>query len=347
MLRLLSLLSISLLVLVGGCLKPDAVGSHHEIVVVVSPLTWDQYEVLIRSIFERTIMTPQEEPIFTLRVVDPEDFDFYRKFKNVLILSPLRGEGPAVSLVNSLISEQAKAQVLSNRTYLFQKRDIWAREQTLTILTGRDEISLEAHLTEKSDEIFGIMETDLNRKVKAWLYEKMEQKKLEEKLLKSYGWSIRVPRDYWVDRELPNERFVFFRKSVPDRWLFVYWENTHSFNTVTAEWCLRKRTEIGTIHYGGDTMVEEYTRVERETFLEWEAHRIVGLWQNDTPESGFAAGGPFCSYCFYDDDTDRAYMIDIAVFAPGMAKEPYLRQLDIIAHTFHREIGRHRGEPSS
>jgi hypothetical protein len=69
-------------------------------------------------------------------------------------------------------------------------------------------------------------------------------------------------------------------------------------------------------------------------FLEWEALRVTGLWQNQTAQAGFAAGGPFRTYCFFDPGTKRLYMVDIAVFAPGMSKEPYLRQLDIIAHTF-------------
>ena len=334
MIRYLILCLLCFPALMGGCLEPEAVGSNHEIVVVVSPRTWVRFEDLVRSVFNRTVITPQEEPVFTLRIVDPEDFDFFKKFRNVLLLSPLRGEDPTVSLINSLISDQARSHVLSGRAHVFQKRDVWAREQTLTVLTGGDDVALEKHLRENGEEIFGIMEADLNEKVKAWLYKKMEQKKLEEKLLTTYGWSIRVPRDYWIDRELPEEHFVFLRKSVPERWLFVYWEDAESPDTLTEEWCLSKRAEVGTTYYAGDAIVDEYTHVERDRFVEWEAYRITGLWQNDTPASGYAAGGPFRSYCFYEPAMKRIYMVDVAVFAPGMSKEPYLRQLEIVAHTF-------------
>ncbi|MFQ6094178.1 MAG: DUF4837 family protein, partial [bacterium] len=196
-------------------LKPEAVGSNHEIVVVASPPTWSRFEGSIRSIFDRKVITPQEEQVFTLRVVGPEDFDFYRKFRNVLILSPLDAGDKTATLVNSLVSGQARARVLSGQAYMFQKRDVWAREQTLTVLTGRDEAALAGNLKENGDEIYAVMETALNEKVKAWLYEKSEQKQLEEKLYRMYSWTIRVPRDYWVDQEVPEERFVFFRKSVP------------------------------------------------------------------------------------------------------------------------------------
>ncbi|UCE17758.1 MAG: DUF4837 family protein [Gemmatimonadota bacterium] len=343
MMRYLFLVGLMFPIVLGGCLKPEAIGSNHEIVVVVSPATWDRFENTIRSLFGRTVVTPQVEQIFSLRIADPEDFDFFQKFKNILLLAPLRGEDPTVALIGSLISGEVRTRVLAGRAYMFQKRDIWAREQTLTILTGEDETALEKHLRENGEEIFETMEADLNEKVKAWLYEEMEQKKIEEKLLGTYGWAIRVPRDYWIDGEFPEERFLFFRKTVPDRWLFVYWEDARTQEVLTEAWCLGKRAEIGATHYNGDAIVEEYTSVTRERFLEWEAYRISGLWQNETPASGYAAGGPFRSYCFYDEANRRIYMIDIAVFAPGMSKEPYLRQLDVIAHTFRTgEAGKDR-----
>ena len=332
--------SVSVLLLCGlsvwsGCmLKPEAVGSDHEVVVVVSSRIWDRCEESVRAIFERTVATPQREPVFTLRVVGPEDFDFYRKFRNVLILTPLSGEDETASLVNSLLSGPARAQILSGEAYVFQKKDIWAREQTLTVLTGPDEATLADTLEMKGDEIYEFVAAALDEHVKTWLYKKGEQKQLGEKLYRKYGWTIRVPQGYWVDREDPDRHFVFLRKSVPDRWLFVYWEEAESPDLLTEEWCLGTRAEIGSTFYGGDAIVGEYTRVERTTFNGREAHRITGLWQNDTPEAGYAAGGPFYCYGFHDSHTKRLYLVDGAVFAPGMNKEPYLRQLDIIAHTF-------------
>ena len=53
--------------------------------------------------------------------------------------------------------------------------------------------------------------------------------------------------------------------------------------------------------------------------------------QND----GKVAGGPFINYTFHDPLSRRVYMIDVAVFAPARDKVPYLRRLDVIAHTFY------------
>lgn len=318
-----------------GCmLKSEAVGSNHEVVVVVSSSTWDHVEDVVRSIFGQKIYTPQEEMIFTLRVVQPDEFDFYKKFRNVLILAPLNDQDEGGVLINSLVSGEVKAQIHSGEAYMFLKRDVWGRGQTIMILSGPDESSLVDHLLENGEEIFRVQESALNEKVEAWLYEKAEQTKLREKLYQTYGWSIRVPREYYLDQERPEDRFIFLRRTVPDRWLFVYWEEVEGPESLTEEWCLTRRAQIGTTFYRGDSVVEEYMQIDRVMFLDWDALCVKGLWQNRSAQAGYAAGGPFRSYCFYDAKTKRLYMVDIAVFAPGMSKEPYLRQLDIMAHTF-------------
>ena len=60
------------------------------------------------------------------------------------------------------------------------------------------------------------------------------------------------------------------------------------------------------------------------------AMRLYGLWGNTEK----LAGGPFVSYCFYDQDTRRLWWLDGAVFAPNQPKETQLRQMDVMLHTF-------------
>ena len=48
----------------------------------------------------------------------------------------------------------------------------------------------------------------------------------------------------------------------------------------------------------------------------------------------YGMGGPFVNYTFYDESTERIYMIDGMVFAPGFDKREFLRHVEAIAHTF-------------
>ena len=171
--------------------------------------------------------------------------------------------------------------------------------------------------------------------LKKRMYAKLERKETEEKLMGKYGWRVRVQHDYFLAFEDPKENFVFLRRRFPERWLFVYWVDTEDPSFLTPEWCLKKRNEIGEKFYGEDRVVRGYTKVERGEFLGRKAFIVQGLWENEKE----VAGGPYKAYCFYDSTTKRVYMIDIAVFAPGQRKMPFLRQLEVIAHTFrtHKE----------
>ena len=51
----------------------------------------------------------------------------------------------------------------------------------------------------------------------------------------------------------------------------------------------------------------------------------------------FGMGGPFLTYTFYDQPSGRIYIIDGMVFAPGYNKREFLRQLEVIAHTFRSQ----------
>ena len=182
---------------------------------------------------------------------------------------------------------------------------------------------------DNKDRIFDLMEQALDVKIRKLLYAKAEQLKLEKRLFRDYGWTLRVPMGYEVFKEFPEENFVWLRKQQPHRWIFVFWEETGDV-TVTPEGCLNKRDEIGRTFYEGDQIVREHTSADQVEYAGRRALRLAGLWENTKSYMG----GPFRTYCFYDERATRRYMVDVAVFAAGVEKEPYLRQLDLIAHTF-------------
>ena len=59
-------------------------------------------------------------------------------------------------------------------------------------------------------------------------------------------------------------------------------------------------------------------------------------WKN----SRIVAGGPVVGYVFDDTLHGRRYIIDGAVFAPGIRKEPYLRHCEVIMHTFEPDTAK-------
>ena len=200
------------------------------------------------------------------------------------------------------------------------------------ILASTSLDQLKRKVVANKGQLYGYFEKKLLRETTNEMYERLEQKDLADKFLEEYGWTVRVQHDYILNVERQQDRFIMLRRSLPqrERWLFVHWLEGVDPSVIDAQWAIGRRNKMTKKFYQGDIINEEYTSSRDVEFSGKRALMLEGLWEN-VPR---VIGGPFRNYTFYDDKTGRIYMIDVAVFFPGGKKEPFLRQLDIMAHTF-------------
>jgi len=55
-----------------------------------------------------------------------------------------------------------------------------------------------------------------------------------------------------------------------------------------------------------------------------------GLWELNIK----GMGGPFVNYFFYDEKTQRIYMIDGSIYAPRYYKRNLIQQMDVTLQSF-------------
>jgi len=326
--RLRWLLLIPLILLACGRL-PEGIGSNHEIMVLVDQEQWERFSPVLREVFERKVFTAQEERVFAVRQGQIEEFDFYKKWKNLILLATFDRMGPAAELMEKSLSADARERVARGEAHLFARQNLWAQDQEVFFLVAETEQILAEKLRQDKDRIFGLMETALDKKIVHFLYERGEEVELEKRLFHDYGWTLRIPRGYRVVRELSEEQFVWLRRQQPQRWIFIHWEESEDVS-FAPESCIQWRDRVGRDYYDGDKIVEKYALSEELEYAGRRALRISGIWEN----KNLLVGGPFRTYCFYDEEDRRRYLVDAAVYAAGTEKEPYLRQVDLIVQTF-------------
>jgi len=322
-----AMLSMGLWGCKGGL--PEGLGSLHEVVVLTDSTDWSACGDAVEATFGKTVQTPQREPIFALRMGDAAEFGFFKSWRNVFLLASLEGAGEATRLVRALLSPEVLERVGRGEAHVFFKTEVWAKDQILVIVAARDRFALRQKLVEEQDAIFTTMEDHLDRRMEQELYAEGEQDFLERALLEEFGWTLRIPEGYALERKLPEEGFVWLRKRIPERWLFVWWGAAREEIELNGEWCRKKRDEIGRSLYHGDS-VAEILSVEEAVVAGKPAIKVCGLWENRER----IVGGPFRSYSLVDRASGRVYMVDGAVYAPGIRKAAYLRQVDLIARTF-------------
>jgi hypothetical protein len=140
----------------------------------------------------------------------------------------------------------------------------------------------------------------------------------------------------------PEEKFVWLRRSPNsdmERWLFVYWIDnaTPEYLSEDSIKVIRDRLTKKFYRTADDT---SYVVVASDYFIVKEVNLngryalfTQGLWELNIK----GMGGPFVNYYFYDEKTQRIYMIDGSIFAPKYYKRNLIQQMDVTLQSFRTE----------
>lgn len=330
------ILLVFVFLIFNGCYKTELVrGPDYNIYIFCEYSDWDQLNPVLSEVFNRTIRTPQKEFHFNLVHVNPDSFQYSLPQKQLIFLASLESEGSIADIVKRAVNDpEREEKVKSGESFLFKNTDQWGREQLNLIMASTTILNLGKLIRENSDLIYETMLEHQQKVVDRFMYRRSENKDASDGLLEKYLWKVKVQHDYSLAIEDSAGQFVFLRRRIPERWMFVKWFENSDRYKITKEWYLDMRDSIGVKYYGGDTVNRKYTSSKEINFLGKWCLKIEGLWENVEK----VAGGPFVAYAFYDDNSRRIYMMDCSVFAPDMEKVPLLDQLNAMARTFKTKI---------
>jgi hypothetical protein len=225
-----------------------------------------------------------------------------------------------------LLNEEQAAQLAVGDRNLFLIRDKWAVGQLVAVLAAPDAGSLLQAIEENTPRLYEAFERAAVENTKRILLKKEVQEDTARYLKREYGWSIMVPDQFEVVEDREN-RIILFRTVEPARMILVHWIDGFE-GELNADGSIALRDNLGWTVYDEDYVERDMTTASQSTFLGREAIKMVGVWQNEKHMNG----GPFRAYCFLEGD--RLYLVDVLVYAPGLDKIPFLRELEAIALTF-------------
>ncbi|MBT3479009.1 MAG: DUF4837 family protein [Candidatus Marinimicrobia bacterium] len=310
--------------------KPRAMGADNELVVVASLGDRDEVQKVLTTIFSDTLFTPQPEPYYHTVWVDPENFTDVNDHVNVIVAAI--GDHPrnlGAKLVKQILSASQYKTTMEGDNQLIFAKDVYARNQNYLIMNGptTEKIIEQAKdqgpwLKKQYDDLF------FKRQSKHLFEGSTLQKDLQKELGDKYGWTMKIPWGYTVIADSAEQQFFWMGRDIPYRWLAVQWADGLTFTDSASVHEYVK--EIPPKYFGHIEYSDYLFKIEPAVFNERGAWKITGLWESIEE----AQGGPFISYLFYDEATDRTYFIHLMIFHPGMDKYMLLRQVDIVAHSF-------------
>lgn len=320
--------------------EKTAKGSEDEVFVVADSIEYEQLVQSLRSVFEKEITTPQPEKLFTLKRMSVAQLENNQRSKNIIIAAPLNSVSQTSKYIKTIVDSSVEEKLASDNSFIDYKNDLWAKNQLVAVISAPTIEELNTKILNNSDNLLYIFQKKSDERLFSNLYNPTyEKKNIEGKFLRDYGWVIYVQADYVVALDKPEQKFVWLKKSSAsdmDLSIFVHWIDNANPDYLVQDSIKAIRNRLTKQFYQtfNDTsyivLVEDYFVVKEVNFNGRYALFTQGLWELNIK----GTGGPFVNYFFYDETTQRIYMIDGSVYAPKYYKRNLIQQMDVTLQSF-------------
>ncbi|MFP4227875.1 MAG: DUF4837 family protein [Salinivenus sp.] len=350
-----------------GDYRPRATGKEGEVTVVMDSSHWTGP---VGDTFRETVTPwvntlPQPERFFEIRHLELSTervYDNIQDLKNVVVVAPLSDSTNEADFLRRRLSEEAQQAVKDGQTAVVSKPNLWRRSQRVYFVTAATPEDLVSALNEGGSDIRSTFKEITLERMNRDMYDDARQYALEDSLMNRHDFAVNVQHDFQVavDTATASTGFVWLRRILAKtrREFFVYYEDGMSPEDITTEWIYETRDSLTRQYLQGN--VSGFARIDYRRPLETEqtefkdryGYESQGLWHMVTASEdsdqfqGVGGGGPFVTYAFYDQATDRVYLLDGSVFAPEHEKLEFLRQMEVMAHTFRTREESARGDSS-
>lgn len=290
---------------------PGSNGNINTLLVVVDNLSWDNgVGETIRDVVAAPVPAlNQEEPLFSLSQMPPMVFNGFAT-KSRTILKIEKG-GPAGMVI---------------------KNDVYARPQTVVVISGKTDQEINEQLTTNGDEIIAAFKKEeLKENQRRIRISLVDDAPLEESL----GVKLNFQTAYRIAKQ--EKGFFWIRKDIPtgtmDILIYEVPLNSIKKGDSTIVDIVKMRDSIGEVHIPGPVegsyMITEeaYAPYLYETTLDGKpAYETKGIWD---VKNAFMSG-PFVNYAIEDKANDRYVVIEGYVFAPSVEKRNNIFELEAI-----------------
>ena len=311
----------------GG--KKKSLGMDDEIRVVCSKVDEPLLRNYLSTIFNDTLYAPQPEPIFKIIFSRPESYQDLKKYSQIIVAAVNRNNSnPGYRLLQKLLSDKQLKNSIDDNPMLLT-RDLYAKDQVFVILNASNEQHLFYEI-EKNKKLLR-MHYDEQFKIRGnkFIFEG-NQIEIERKLRQDYKWSIKVPWGWEVLRNDIKNNFFWMGSEYPYKWISI---KSYDGNFIDDQLLVGKQVWNYPIDNYKSIRFNDYGfELDRIYFNDFKGWQCSGVWESS--DSLEAIGGPFYSYIFYDNKTDRTFHINTLVHNPGKSKSIYIRQMGLIAKSF-------------
>ena len=287
---------------------PDSLGDNNELIIITSDEDREYISLSLSSITDNYINTPVEENIYNISWVDPNNFNEYMQYKNIIIASLTHPQDSTIDILNNKFHSS------------FDNENIFLLSNTYSV--GQKIISINAHDSNHMDIIMKKYSNWIKDEFNDNIYDNIlssliseQNNEIIEIIKNKYNFTLQIDENYNIIKEEDN--FLWIGRGYPYRWLIF---NKFKINNEIDYWEFLSSNLQENIK--GLNIRNTYKKIMNYDNL----MTIRGIYDYDISETG----GPFFSYVFENNDNNEVILISGFVSNPGKDKWPLLNQLETI-----------------
>ena len=308
------------------------VGSYSNVVIVTDAGRVEDTvtEAIVREIQHEIDYYTRVELQFRVRLVPAADFERERPTKNMLICGVVR-DGEIGGIIESFIGTAGVRRVLEGKNRIFRKMDYPVKGQYTIIVTASSRDILLETIERNGAVLRDLIEEGNRLRLRDFLLER-ENEDLSEELAARYGFSLRVPHLYELNRDWPDAPGVELVRTPPHRGLTVSWTpwTGRGLSVADSTALYEARGAMAWKMYDRDVMRPDLVFWKEGSLGDYDAVVMRGYWEN----SEKLYGGPFLCFFVHDRVASRLWIVDCLVYAPTEDKHVFIRELHAVAETF-------------
>lgn len=327
--------------------KPAALAKMNEIVVIADDDMWNSFigDTLDYYFSQYYPLTPSPEPTFDLRRFSVGDLNaqpLRRNLRTYLVVANLGDESSeATQFVKKDLGEERLARTLIDSTFHTSVgKDKWAVGQILIYLFANSMDDLAKAIEQNYEGIAAKVTEHDYKQLYESTYSRGVYEPIQRKLFERYGAEIRIPGDYVVALDKPQDNgLIWFRRETRSGVMNIavrQFDYTGA-ESVSKSAIKRNFNAFGRLYVSSpeensylllndvDLPILEYTATVSGRYTK----EYRGIWEM---ENDFM-GGPFLSYAIVNEDLGKMIQIDGFILAPGKEKRDMMQQIDLVAKT--------------
>lgn len=318
--------------------KPVSYGNHQDVYLFSNQVLDPKTNEIMKQQFGYPLSGAQEERIFELQWKNFDDFEEYKKAKNIMFICNLDIPSNFTAFIRNKIPQAKLNQIIAGSPAILTYQNEWSDDQLVTFILATDDEGLESIIISRIANLY----LDYEKRFLKRMTRRVYYRGTLSNLFKGYDYKLEIPSTFQLYKEDKDQNLISYiyrykkkQTVLPDKFITIYTEKM-DYTQFTENWVKASRRKVGKEILDGDKVDWLRTRVFPKAISTWDEHSydgyiLEGAWENDQTKMG----GTFKSYAIYDEMSATAYFIDTAVYYPAGTKVPYIKELEGIVKSFN------------